>query len=227
MPYIMQSLLILMAPALFAATIYMILGRIILLTDGERFSLIRRTLLTKLFVTGDVITFFMQGMGGGLQAMGKKGGSDDQKKFAKIAPTLGKWIIIVALILQIIFFGFFVVTAVVFQIRGRVHFATLEPSIRWRKHLYTLYATSIMILIRCLFRIIEYTQGNDGYLISHEIFLYIFDAVLMFSVMVIMSVSHPGDIATMLKRKGDNMKGDYALVSPKEGRESPYSRMWV
>jgi hypothetical protein len=62
-PYIMQTLLLLVAPALYAASIYMILGRIILLTDGEHHSLISKRWLTKIFVTGDVVSFMMQGAG--------------------------------------------------------------------------------------------------------------------------------------------------------------------
>lgn len=62
-PYIMQSLLILIAPALMAASIYMILGRIILLTDGEHHALIKRKWLTKTFVAGDVLSLLMQSSG--------------------------------------------------------------------------------------------------------------------------------------------------------------------
>lgn len=62
-PFIMQSLLILLAPALFAASIYIILGRIILLVDGERYSLVRQKWLTKLFVAGDIFSFMLQGTG--------------------------------------------------------------------------------------------------------------------------------------------------------------------
>lgn len=62
-PFIIQSLFILIAPALFAASIYIILGRIILLVDGERYSLVRQKWLTKIFVTGDVISFMLQGAG--------------------------------------------------------------------------------------------------------------------------------------------------------------------
>ena len=62
-PYIIQSLLLLLAPALFAASIYMVLGRIILLTDGENHSLIRARWLTKVFVTGDVLSFLAQSAG--------------------------------------------------------------------------------------------------------------------------------------------------------------------
>ena len=38
----------------------MVLGRIILLTDGESHSVIKKKWLTKLFVTGDVVSFFTQ-----------------------------------------------------------------------------------------------------------------------------------------------------------------------
>jgi hypothetical protein len=41
----------------------MLLGRIILVTDGESHSLIRKRWLTKIFVIGDVISFLMQGAG--------------------------------------------------------------------------------------------------------------------------------------------------------------------
>lgn len=54
---------ILLAPALFAASIYMELGRIILLVDGEAHSIIKKKWLTKLFVSGDVLSFIFQAVG--------------------------------------------------------------------------------------------------------------------------------------------------------------------
>jgi hypothetical protein len=65
-PYVMQSALILIAPAFLAASIYMILGRIITMLDAEKCSIIRLKFLTKLFVTGDVLSFLMQASGGSL-----------------------------------------------------------------------------------------------------------------------------------------------------------------
>lgn len=63
LPFVLQSVLILVAPALMAASIYMVLGRIILLTDGEPYALVKRKWLTKLFVAGDVVSFAMQAGG--------------------------------------------------------------------------------------------------------------------------------------------------------------------
>lgn len=41
----------------------MILGRIILLTEGEVHSIIKQKWLTKIFVIGDIVSFIMQGGG--------------------------------------------------------------------------------------------------------------------------------------------------------------------
>jgi hypothetical protein len=62
-PYLVQTLLLLVAPALFAASIYMELSRVIILADGESHALIKKKWLTKLFVCGDVVSFLLQ-MGG-------------------------------------------------------------------------------------------------------------------------------------------------------------------
>ncbi|KAL9608670.1 MAG: hypothetical protein Q9167_006522 [Letrouitia subvulpina] len=62
-PFVAQAILLLVAPALFAASIYMELGRIIQLTHGEKYSMIRQRWLTKIFVAGDILSFLMQSAG--------------------------------------------------------------------------------------------------------------------------------------------------------------------
>jgi hypothetical protein len=118
--------------------------------------------------------------------------------------TMGENVIISGLVTQILFFSFFVIVAVTFNIRmhkvptAKVHHNGIASQI-WKKHLYALYGGSALILVRSVFRLIEYAQGNDGYLISHEVFLYIFDAVLMFAAMVIFAVIHPSEVNAPLK----------------------------
>ena len=48
------------------------------------------------------------------------------------------------------------------------------------------------IMIRSVFRVVEYVLGPGGYPLSHEWTLYAFDAVLIFIVMVVFSLWHPG-----------------------------------
>lgn len=61
--YALQQLLILLAPILYAASIYMVLGRIITFLRGEHLSYVPVRLMTKIFVGGDVLSFILQGAG--------------------------------------------------------------------------------------------------------------------------------------------------------------------
>ncbi|KAM0449315.1 hypothetical protein ACHAO4_007662 [Trichoderma viride] len=190
-PYITQSLLLLVAPALFAATIYMELGRIISLVDGESHCLIRKKWLTKIFVFGDTLSFLLQGGGGGYQASGTAS-----------ALETGAHIIIVGLFVQLAFFGFFIVVAVKFHLSiSRVSTIRLHNELSWEKHMNALYVASVLIMIRSIFRVVEYLQGFNGYLLHHEAYLYIFDALLMFLVMVLLNVVHPSELAASMKHK--------------------------
>jgi hypothetical protein len=184
--FVMQAILILVAPALFAASIYMILGRLIRALGAEHLSLIPIKWVTKIFVTGDVIAFGLQAGGGGIQSAGTLEMYD-----------MGEKIIIAGLFVQIAVFGFFVVTALLFHSRmvKTSHAGTTSQGpVTWKRHLYVLYITSALILIRSIFRVVEYLQGNDGYLISHEVFIYVMDALLMVIVMAIFAFWYIGDL---------------------------------
>jgi hypothetical protein len=109
---------------------------------------------------------------------------------------LGENVIIVGLFVQIIFFGFFVIVSVIFHKRI-VASPTTESatcSVNWKRYLFVLYFASAMIMIRCIYRVIEYIQGQTGILQSHEYYAYMFDALLMFQVMIVFMIFHPSQI---------------------------------
>ncbi|KAJ6035575.1 RTA1 like protein [Penicillium canescens] len=202
MPYALQSLFILLAPSLFAASIYMILGRIIRLTEGDSRSIIRAKFMTKIFVLGDVLSFLIQSGGGGIMSTSK---SQSQMK-------LGENMIIVGLVVQVLFFGFFAVVAIIFHKRISAHPTTnsLGLSVPWKKFLFVLYAASGLILIRCLYRIIEYAQGSSGTLQSREAYAYIFDGMLMLGMMLLFIIFHPHQI---LGGAQGSLKMEYSMSS--------------
>lgn len=163
----------------------MILGRLIRTVKGEHLSLVPVQWVTRLFVTGDVIAFTLQAGGGGIQAAG-----------TLELYNIGEKVIIAGLLVQIVIFGFFVVTSVLFHVRllkNPTHVSN-TGEIPWKRYLVVLYVTSAIILVRSIFRVVEYLQGNSGYLISHEIFLYIFDALLMAITMAIFVVWYVEDL---------------------------------
>ncbi|KAL4982061.1 putative RTA1 domain protein [Aspergillus falconensis] len=195
-PYIQQTLLLLLAPALFAASIYMMLGRIVVLLDAEQLCIFKKKWLTKFFVCGDVLSFTVQAAGGGVMASGSLS-----------AVHNGEKIVIAGLVIQILFFGFFIITCALFH--KRVKEEPTEPSLElasvWHKHLHILYAANLLIMVRSVFRLIEYAMGNNGYLLRHEVFLYVFDGLLMLVVMILFNVIHP---SSLIPKKAKRMEMD-------------------
>ena len=127
--------------------------------------------------------------------------------------ALGANIIVGGLVLQLIFFAIFIAVAVNFNhaMRLRPTARSIQPEVgNWRKHMKVLYATSGLIMVRNIVRVVEYAQGNGGYLLGHEFFLYVFDAVLMLVVMVILNVWHPSEILAFAKG-GNFLKNGFWL----------------
>lgn len=117
-------------------------------------------------------------------------------------PSMGENIIIGGLFVQIIFFGFFAISAVIFQIRlSKAPTArSIELSSLWHRHMIALYVASVLILIRSIVRVVEYIQGYDGYLMKTEAFIYVFDALLMFVTMLVLQYAHPSEVNCLLGR---------------------------
>ena len=61
--FITEGVLLLVGPLFFAATIYMMLGRTIILAGGEDVSLIKPKWYTRIFVGADITTLILQGLG--------------------------------------------------------------------------------------------------------------------------------------------------------------------
>jgi hypothetical protein len=180
----------------------------------------------------------------------------------------GENLIVVGLFLQLAFFGFFIIVAGLFHYRlvndrptkqislncfrrGRSRRLTDSSAapitsspvitvndLPWKRHIYALYAGSVLILIRSLFRVIEYLQGNDGYLLKHEVFLYVFDATLMLFVMILFNWVHPSEVTEALQRRKAGRSGtpdvelqsatpQYLEQETKHANEEQERRPWV
>jgi RTA1 like protein len=133
--------------------------------------------------------------GGGLLAT-------EMTKVDSSGATIGSRMILGGVALQLLWFIFFIVVAAHFHRRIRLYPTTVaknRPDIRWQWYLGSLYFVSAMIVMRSVFRLVEYAQGHDGYLQSQEVFFYVFDAVPMLIVMAWMNWQHPGEISSLLR----------------------------
>ncbi|CAG7938092.1 unnamed protein product [Penicillium nalgiovense] len=162
-PYLLQTLFLLLVPALLAAPIYILLGRIIFVLRAESHFTFSKKWLTKTFVKDDVLSFFLQGAGGGIQTSGSL---EDMKN--------GEHIIVGGISVQI-FFCFFLIKTSAFDLKlrrypiPRCH----DSTIPWRKHLKILYATSSLIMIRSVLRLAEIFSAAMGiYYIRRYIYTF-------------------------------------------------------
>jgi len=194
--YLIQLMLLLAAPPFLAATIYMSLGRIIRSLEGERHAMIRVTWVTKIYVVVDIACFVCQMAGSAMQSSGDPAGT-----------KLGINIVLGGLGFQIFAFVIFVLMACRFHYRlnREPTWISREPSIRWRRCMWVLYATSLLVLIRNFYRIVEFGAGSDSAVYKSEVYLYVLDGSLMWLLVLFLIIVHPGALfraARRLKKLG-------------------------
>lgn len=159
----------------------MILGRVIRSVQGEHHSPISPLRLTRIFVWGDVISFLTQVIGGSLQAM---------KRFN---PKTAEYVVLAGLGIQIFIFSVFIVVAFTWHSRmNKSPTAVSSTDSRWKPIMFMLYGASILIMVRSVFRIIEYAMGREAYLLQNEWTMYVFDSALMVITVAVFAWWYPG-----------------------------------
>jgi hypothetical protein len=136
----------------------------------------------------DILYFYTQLGGAGVQV------TED----AKIM-DIGKKVVLVGLIFSLVVFAFFVLIAVRFHRRlGDTPTAvlTLNPDVKWRRYMWALYSAYFALMIRNLVRTIQFGASRTAPVNTEEAYIYVFDAFLMFLVMLMVVVYHPGRLIT-------------------------------
>ncbi|KAJ5115844.1 RTA1 like protein-domain-containing protein [Penicillium angulare] len=213
--YIVQLLLILLAPIVFAAGVYMFLGRLIRASGHPKLSIIRINWLTKIFVVGDVFCFFVQAAGATMLT------NADKSSTIKTAQN----IILAGLGLQVAFFCLFLIAAVVFHIRiSKGGLAkSVDPSLHLQAMLFSIYACGFLITVRNAYRLVEYKSGDGkgGYLQENEWPNYGLDVGLMYLVMLF-SVFWYGADTKARYTAPDNLNMGAAYKLPDYDNNRPY-----
>ncbi|CUM48596.1 unnamed protein product [Debaryomyces tyrocola] len=156
-------LLLLTAPPLYTATLYISLGLLMGHLEFQISSFMPTKFLIMIFVTGDAISFLVQLTGGVLLASGTF--------------HTGQTILVSRLVVQIVFLTLFITIELTFYYRvvkypdEHIMIIRNVPSQynNWNSILIALLICSTLLLFRCIFRLIEGVQGTHGYLFSHEI----------------------------------------------------------
>lgn len=178
--FIIQQCFLIISPVLLAIVVYMVLGMLIQRSAaGVKISQSWwARWLSKLYTASDIFCLLLQSTGGAMLA------GDDASSI-----KTGTNIMLAGLALQLGFFTTF--TLLVIYTHSSPQFGLgSDPTLR--KVYICLYSTITLMFIRNIFRVVEFAQGWDGYLASHEAFFYGLDFVPIFFCFVFFSVFHFG-----------------------------------
>ncbi|KAJ5826655.1 hypothetical protein N7447_003418 [Penicillium robsamsonii] len=189
----LQEMLILCAPPLIAATIYMVLGRIIRSFNAEHLVSMTPKKITVIFVLNDILTFCTQLGGAGVQVTG------DAHVMA-----IGKKVVLAGLIFSLVVFAFFIWIAVTLhrRLNNTPTDTLMMNDLHWRRYMWALYAACSALMLRNLVRTIQFGASESSTVNQKELFIYVFDGFPMFFSMIVLVVYHPGLLIKKARRLG-------------------------
>ncbi|KAF7928671.1 uncharacterized protein EAE98_005727 [Botrytis deweyae] len=214
--YVAQTALIVLSPVLMAAACYIIFGRIIyhvvpkearttkLLWIPPRF-------ITLIFVVCDILALLLQLIGVVRITSIDITSADAQSKLSK-----GKNIALAGVAIQMACFGLFSIIAIRFNFTSRRFTSEFQRRItlpndseskdgkyvmidraekklkpNWQALLHVVNITCVLILIRSVFRMVNFALGRTGYTEEREWCVYVFDALPIFPCVALFNYWHP------------------------------------
>lgn len=185
-PSVAGQVLIIMAPACFAANLYMLVGRIMLFI-GSTYSIVRPGWITPIFVGFDVLAIGLQGLGAGMLF----GNEDDLGKLKR-----ARAILILGLMVQLVAFAIFLFFAIWFDRKATK--ALRQRMARVRLLMWAFYVTGALILLRSVYRAVEFLTVDisnlppKGYLFTVEWAFYVLDALPIALATMTYNIIFPG-----------------------------------
>ncbi|KAJ1028358.1 hypothetical protein NDA16_001528 [Ustilago loliicola] len=182
--------------------------------EKSRYSFIPPRIVGRVFVWSDVATFLVQVSAGGMQA---SGGAENPN-----LTETGDKLFLVGVILQgisYILFTLLLTYATILVTRegacnkagqmGERKIMGLEKPVF--ALVGGLYFSSIFVIIRSIYRIIEFSQGYSGYLVSHEIYLFVLDAAPLLLAVGVWVLMWPSALLEKIFEKRFSSEGAYSL----------------
>ncbi|GAA5826325.1 hypothetical protein JCM11251_007254 [Rhodosporidiobolus azoricus] len=178
--FIIQICVLVIAPTLFSAALYWAGGLVIQHVGPQHSRFLSPKWFKITFVTADVVSLVIQGVGGGLAGSAEDNQEDQLQT--------GSDIMLAGIIVQLVIMVFYSI-----YMSARAFFATSElrrAGTRMQLFVASLGISSIAIIIRGVYRTIELSQGFRGELATDEPTILL-DAVPVVVAVFILSVFHP------------------------------------
>lgn len=218
-PFLLNMICLTIAPVFTMGGMYYQMAKLIEIY-GHKYSIIKSPMLySYIFISSDIVSLAIQAAGGGTAGMavnqGESTDNGDNIFVAGLAIQVASMLIFLILwfyFLHSVFIG----TRLSFlgqsprklysrkiwsvsnkdidhMFTPKYHKLRLQPE-RWEFRYFTLGMTIAVLTIftRCCYRLAELAEGWSGYLITHEWYFIILDALMMTLATIAMTTFHPG-----------------------------------
>ncbi|KAF8317931.1 RTA1-domain-containing protein [Clavulina sp. PMI_390] len=187
-PFLMQITCTIIAPTFLTAANFICLAQLIKQADLERYSRLSARTYSWLFITVDFTALVIQAFGGAMAS-----GSQ---------PTTGGNVMLVGIIISLV--GMLIYAALGLNIlsnmkhnkavRGAAGYDGKRPELSHRHRLmvYGLEFSTVVLLIRGLYRTVELSAGWNGVIIRTEVLFNLFDGAMIVLAMYTLNFFHPG-----------------------------------
>lgn len=169
--FLIQICCLTIAPAFFAAGIYFTLGDIVTAVS-LRSSRVKPSAYAAIFIPCDVVSLILQGTGGGLASVSSQNDED---------PAVGTHIMVAGLSFQVASMALFILLALeyVWRVRRIERDTARLPVSKTKLQLFVgcFSFAVVCIFIRCIYRVIELSEGWDGPLIKNETIFIVLEGV--------------------------------------------------
>ncbi|KAL4908476.1 hypothetical protein BDW74DRAFT_175157 [Aspergillus multicolor] len=183
------------APVFFCAAIYVLLSRTINHINPH-LSRIKPNLLYWVFIPCDIISLLLQAIGGGLSCIGET--QDDIQ--------LGVDVSLAGLIFQVITLSAFIVVFADYLYAAAKCRSTRKTKLaakRMKLFLLFLFAAIFLVLIRCVYRVVELKEGYFSELFRDEVLFVALETGIMCAAGLCLNVGHPGLVFGKRRGKED------------------------
>jgi len=206
--YAIWFVMILTGPLWINAFVYMVVGRMVYnFLPNHKLGGIKAWRFGMLFVILDIVAFLVQ-------LFGASTASGTNIKRSQI--MMGLHIYMGGVGFQELFIIMFSGLLVRFHLRLRREMPVNEQAQPLRL-LYVVYAALVLITIRIIFRLIEYSNGITSTIPNHEAYMYILETTPMLIAVLLFNIVHPGAI---MPGKESDIPGRKARkqMFPKKGK---------
>jgi hypothetical protein len=175
---IANTVLIMSGPPVYALINYMVLGRLLHYVPYLSPMHPGRVLTTFLAADGLCEILIIQGA----QRM-------VNTRLSAVEQKVGGDLVKAALIMQAMLFAIFILLGAIFHHRSSKA-RVLTKGLR--SVLIVMYISSLIITARCIYRIVEFFEGYQGEVFTHETYFWVFEASIMFANTAMLNIWHPG-----------------------------------